>query len=54
MELKKKGKYEITLMRDIFGVYLCRFWLGYTYKEHQSKNKFTAYKEALKKIKALG
>ena len=50
IQLKKIGKYEVTLMRDVFGRYLCRFWLDNIYREHTSKNKFTASREAFLKM----
>ena len=53
IQLKKIDKYEVTLMKDIFGRYLCRFWLGSVYKEQLHKNKFTAYRKALIKIKTF-
>jgi hypothetical protein len=48
--LKKIGRYEVTLMKDIFGRYLCRFWIGFDYTEYESKNKFTAFRGAKKLI----
>jgi hypothetical protein len=51
IKLKKSGQYKITLMRDIFGRYLCRVWEGFNYYEGFNKNKFTAYREAFKKLK---
>lgn len=48
--LKQMGKYEVTLQRDIFGRYLCRFWLGTKFSECFDKNKFTAYRVAKKLI----
>lgn len=53
IQLKKIGNYEVTLMKDIFGRYLCRFWRGFTYREHQSKNKFTAYRKAKSLIEQI-
>lgn len=51
--LKKIGVYEVTLMKDIFGRYLCRFWYNLIYREFRSKNKFTAYRNALIEIKKI-
>jgi len=48
--LKKIGMYEVTLMKDLFGRYLCRFWKGNEYTEGFNKNKFTAFREAKLKI----
>lgn len=44
---KKIGNHEVELMKDCFGVYLCRLWIGFYYKEAQSRNKYTAYRMAL-------
>lgn len=51
--LKKIGVYEVTLMKDIFGRYLCRFWHNLIYREFLSKNKFTAYRKALIEIEKI-
>lgn len=53
IQLKKIGIYEITLMKDIFGFYTCRIWKNYFFKEYRSKNKFTAYRNALKLINKI-
>lgn len=46
IQLRKMGVREVTLMKDIFGFYLCRIWVGYDYVEYRSKNKFTAFRTA--------
>lgn len=50
IQLKKIGIYEVTLMKDVFGFYNCRIWIGFDYFECSNRNKFTAYRNALAKI----
>lgn len=47
IQLKKMGYFEVTLMRDCFGYYLCRFWIENDYSEYRSRNKFKAYRGGL-------
>lgn len=51
--LKKIGVYEVTLMKDIFGRYLCRFWHNLIYREFLSKINLLLIEKHLSKLKKL-